>query len=47
MLERLIDALVASRTKPVIDKVFTFDQAIDAYRYLEAAHHFGKVVIRV
>jgi NADPH:quinone reductase-like Zn-dependent oxidoreductase len=47
MLERLIDALAASRTKPVIDKVFTFDQAIDAYRYLEAAHHFGKVVIRV
>ncbi len=47
MLERLIDALVASRTKPVIDRVFTFDQAIDAYRYLEAAHHFGKVVIRV
>lgn len=47
MLERLIDALVVSRVKPVVDKVFAFDQAIDAYRYLEAAHHFGKVVIRL
>jgi hypothetical protein len=33
MPERLIEP-VASRTKPVIDKAFTFDQAIDAYRYL-------------
>jgi NADPH:quinone reductase-like Zn-dependent oxidoreductase len=46
MLERLIDFVAKNRVKPVIDKVFAFDQAVDAYRYLESARHFGKVVIR-
>lgn len=31
--------------RPVIGKVFTFDQTIEAYRFLEAARHTGKVVI--
>jgi NADPH:quinone reductase-like Zn-dependent oxidoreductase len=30
---------------PPIDREFSFDQAQDAYRYLESASHFGKVVI--
>jgi len=34
-------------TKPVVDKVFPFDQAIDAYAYLESQKHVGKVVISV
>ncbi|KAG7445440.1 alcohol dehydrogenase superfamily protein [Guyanagaster necrorhizus] len=34
-------------TRPVIDKVFKFDEAIDAYAYLESQKHVGKVVIRV
>lgn len=33
--------------RPVIDRVFPFEQATDAYRHLEAAGHLGKVVIRV
>ena len=33
--------------KPVIDRVFSFEQAADAYHHLESAGHFGKVVIRV
>jgi len=32
--------------KPVISKVFSFDQAKDAYKYLVSGQHFGKVVIR-
>lgn len=33
--------------RPVIDRVFSFQQAPDAYAYLGAAGHFGKVVITV
>lgn len=37
-----------SRTKiqPVIDRVFPFEQADEAFAYLRSAQHFGKVVIR-
>jgi NADPH:quinone reductase-like Zn-dependent oxidoreductase len=31
----------------VVDRVFPFDQAREAYRYLESGAHFGKVVIAV
>ncbi|KAF9029359.1 alcohol dehydrogenase superfamily protein [Hymenopellis radicata] len=34
-------------TRPVIDKVFSFDQALDAYAHLESQSHVGKVVIKV
>ncbi|KAK0499222.1 hypothetical protein EDD18DRAFT_1155930 [Armillaria luteobubalina] len=34
-------------TRPVVDKVFAFKEAIDAYAYLESQRHVGKVVIRV
>lgn len=33
--------------RPLIGKVFAFDQVIDAYGYLEAASHIGKVVIEL
>ncbi len=33
--------------KPVIDRVFPFEAARDAFAHLERAGHFGKVVIRV
>ena len=32
---------------PVIGKAFSFKDAIEAYRYLESASHFGKVVIHM
>jgi NADPH:quinone reductase-like Zn-dependent oxidoreductase len=38
-------ALSASRMKPVIDRVFSFVDAVSAFRYFEAGNHFGKVVI--
>ena len=46
MLERLVQEVVSRRIEPAIDKVFPFDQAVQAYDYLAAARHFGKVVIR-
>ena len=32
---------------PVIDRVFPFAEAREAYRYLQSGAHFGKVVITV
>ncbi|KAJ3895841.1 hypothetical protein GG344DRAFT_72676 [Lentinula edodes] len=34
-------------TRPVIDKVFPFKEALKAYEYLESQGHVGKVVIKV
>jgi NADPH:quinone reductase-like Zn-dependent oxidoreductase len=47
MFEAMNRAIAASRLEPVIDKVFVFDEAPAAYRHLQSAQHFGKVVIRV
>lgn len=43
-MNRLIEQ---KQLRPVIDRVFPFEAAAEAYRHLEAAGHFGKVVIRV
>jgi len=47
MFEALNRALAANAIKPVIDKVFGFDDAIAAYKHMAAGAHFGKIVIRV
>jgi NADPH:quinone reductase-like Zn-dependent oxidoreductase len=47
MFHRLNRALDASKIEPVIDKSFDFDQAKEAYEYLQSGSHFGKVVVRV
>lgn len=33
--------------RPVVDKVFGFEEAVEAFRFLGEGAHFGKVVIRV
>lgn len=33
--------------KPMIDKVFPFDQIVEAHRYMEANGQFGKIVVTV
>jgi NADPH:quinone reductase-like Zn-dependent oxidoreductase len=33
--------------RPVIDRVFAFDEAAEAYRHLESGQHFGKVVVAI
>lgn len=46
MFEHMNAAIEANDIHPVIDKVFEFDQAVDAYRHQQSGA-FGKVVIRV
>jgi NADPH:quinone reductase-like Zn-dependent oxidoreductase len=45
MFEALNRAVEAGGLKPVIDKVFPFTAAKDAYRHLKSQNHFGKIVI--
>jgi len=40
-------AIAVNRLKPVIDRVFPFEDAIEAFRYYEAGQFFGKIVITV
>ena len=44
--EAMDRALALHRLRPVIDRVFPFDQAVEAYHHFESRAHFGKVVIR-
>ncbi|UCI06170.1 zinc-dependent alcohol dehydrogenase family protein [Mesorhizobium sp. B1-1-8] len=44
-LEAMLTAVAAHRLKPVIDKVFPFAEAREAYRYFQQGDVFGKVVI--
>ena len=46
MFEDMNAAFSAARLRPVIDRVFEFDDARAAYHAMRAAGHFGKLVIR-
>ena len=47
MFAAMIRAIAQSKLKPVIDKVYPFEQAADAFRHMESARHLGKIVVRV
>ncbi len=39
--------LATGRVRPVLDRIFEFDDAAEAHRYMEADQNFGKLVIRI
>lgn len=43
--EAMLRLITEHRIEPVVDRVFGFDNAADAYRYYESVQPFGKVVI--
>jgi NADPH:quinone reductase-like Zn-dependent oxidoreductase len=47
MFETMNRAMALHHIQPVIDRVFPFVEAPDAYRYLQSGSHFGKVVIQL
>jgi NADPH:quinone reductase-like Zn-dependent oxidoreductase len=47
MFEAMNRAIVAHRMKPVVDRVFAFEEAREAMHYMESGAHFGKVVIKI
>jgi NADPH:quinone reductase-like Zn-dependent oxidoreductase len=47
MFEAMNKALTIHQTKPVIDRVFPFAETREAFKHLESAAHFGKIVIAI
>lgn len=47
MFEDMNRALTLNNLKPVIDRVFPFDEAPQALAYLQSGSHFGKIVVRI
>jgi NADPH:quinone reductase-like Zn-dependent oxidoreductase len=47
MFEQMNEAIEVNRMHPVVDRVFDFTEAVDAYDYQRSGRHFGKVVIRI
>ena len=45
--EAMNKALIVNKIEPVIDRVFEFAQAKEAYTHLKSGAHVGKIVIRV
>jgi NADPH:quinone reductase-like Zn-dependent oxidoreductase len=46
MFEDMNAAIATELMRPVIDRVFPFDEAPAALRYMETGSHFGKIVIK-
>jgi NADPH:quinone reductase-like Zn-dependent oxidoreductase len=47
MFEEMNQAITVNEIKPVVDRVFKYDEAQTALRYMEAGAHFGKIVVNV
>jgi len=47
MFDAMNRAITANKIKPVIDKVFGFDEVQTAYKHMASGTHFGKIVIRI
>ncbi len=47
MFERMIRAIAVHELHPMVDRVFAFDEAPEAYRWMADGSHFGKLVIAV
>jgi NADPH:quinone reductase-like Zn-dependent oxidoreductase len=47
MFEAMNRAIETNQMRPIIDRIFPFEQARQALTYVESGAHFGKVVINV
>jgi NADPH:quinone reductase-like Zn-dependent oxidoreductase len=47
MFDAMNRAIAGNTLRPVIDRVFAFAQAADAYRHMQSQAHLGKIVIRI
>lgn len=47
MFEEMNAAISEAKLRPVIDRVFRFEEAREAFLHMQSAGHFGKIVIRV
>jgi NADPH:quinone reductase-like Zn-dependent oxidoreductase len=47
MFEAMNRAIELSQLRPVVDKVFRFEELPQALKYMETGAHFGKIVVKV
>jgi NADPH:quinone reductase-like Zn-dependent oxidoreductase len=47
MFDQMNTVIAKAELHPIIDRVFAFDQAREAFLHMESGSHFGKIVIRV
>lgn len=47
MFEEMNRAISVNNIKPVVDQVFGFKEAPQAFAHMEAGAHFGKIVLLV
>jgi len=47
MFEAMNAAIVQHKLEPIVDRIFSFNESLAAFQYLELGQHFGKVVIRL
>jgi NADPH:quinone reductase-like Zn-dependent oxidoreductase len=45
MFEAMLRAIAQNRLRPVIDRVFSFNETPAAYAHLQSGAHLGKIVI--
>jgi NADPH:quinone reductase-like Zn-dependent oxidoreductase len=46
-VEYILRGLESGALKPVIDRTFSFNDMVEAHRYLEDSGQFGKIVVSV
>jgi NADPH:quinone reductase-like Zn-dependent oxidoreductase len=46
MFENMNRAIEIHRMRPIVDRVFSFEEARSAFEYLGSGKHFGKICIR-
>ena len=46
MFEAMNRAIALHQLRPVVDRVFPFAEAREAFRYMDSGAHFGKVCVR-
>ncbi|NTW90554.1 MAG: zinc-binding dehydrogenase [Erysipelotrichaceae bacterium] len=46
-LEEIITLVSNMKIKPIIEKVYPFDKAIEAYNEFEKGHSKGKIIIQI
>lgn len=47
MFEDMNKAISVNQMRPVIDRVFEFDEVREALKYMDSGSHFGKIVVRI
>jgi NADPH:quinone reductase-like Zn-dependent oxidoreductase len=46
-LIKALEFIESKKITPIIDKVFSIDNVVEAHRYFESYKHFGKVVLKI